>query len=187
MSPAAEEPTFASMNASRLARTSCLKSGISPRIDAVARQPAPVMKRRRADGLAVQLRDPVHEPLQVRGRLVQVPVPGRVVVGVPQPEIGAEVDDRLGDGFQLADAPHRAAVRQAKEQDVARFQLADRGELERRLLAQVGVDGVDVVAGVGLGGGLERSGPRDGGGGSGAPRRPCNPTRRRRPTRDHGR
>ena len=45
VSPAADDPTLASMKTSRLASKSCLKTGRSPKMDAVARQPAPVMNR----------------------------------------------------------------------------------------------------------------------------------------------
>jgi hypothetical protein len=107
------------------------------------------------DGFSVQFRNAVHESVQVGGRLMGVAVPGRVVVGVPQTEVGAEIDDRLGHRLQRPDPPHGAAVRQAQEEDVARLQLADGRELERALLAKVRMDGVQIVTGVGLGGCLD--------------------------------
>jgi len=103
----------------------------------------------------VQLRDAVHEPAEVLGRLVGMAVPGRIVVGIPQAEIGAEVNDRLGQALQLPDPPHGAAVGQAEEQDVAGLEVVEAGELEPGLLAKVGMERVDEVARAGFRGRLD--------------------------------
>jgi hypothetical protein len=45
-------------------------------------------------------------------------------------------------------------VRETEEENVAGLEIPDRGELEGRLFAEIGMHGVDVMAGVGLRRGL---------------------------------
>ena len=87
------------------------------------------------------------------GFAVPTPVGGRV----GQAEVGRQVDDALGELTHRVEALLRLAVGQGQEQDVGRFQDPRRRELEIGDTAQVGVDGVDRLAGVALGGHLVNS------------------------------
>ena len=90
--------------------------------------------------LAVQLRYAVDERSQELRVLVLVAVPLRVVGGIAQPEVGAEVDDDRRLLAQLGHLPHGDAVRQCAEDDISWLQVGERRELEVGPLAQVGVD-----------------------------------------------
>ena len=107
-----------------------------------------------ADLLAVQLGYAVDERSQQLRVLVLVAVPLRVVGGIAQPEVGAEVDDDRRLLAQLGHLPHGDAVRQRAEDDVGRLQVGERRELEVGSLAQVGMDRTDELAGVPLRGDL---------------------------------
>ena len=72
---------------------------------------------------AVELREPVHRGLEkVRSGVVEA-VPGRIVGGVPEAEVGAEVDDRRARVDERAGHRRRGAVRQGEEHRVDRRQV----------------------------------------------------------------
>ncbi len=115
-----------------------------------AMQPALEIRSASRNLLAMQLRDAVDERSQELRVLVLVAVPLRVVGGIAQPEVGAEVDDDRRLLAQLGHLPHGDAVRQRDEDDISRLQVGERRELEVGPLAQIGVDGTDELAGVPL-------------------------------------
>lgn len=73
---------------------------------------------------------------------MQRAVEALVFVGVGETEVGPEVDDALRVGEELVDVARGRTVRQAREEDVAGRQLAERHVPEPREAAQVGVGAV---------------------------------------------
>ena len=84
---------------------------------------------------AMQLRqavDELREPVRTGVRLAVPPVlAGRIA----QPEVGAEIDDAIGERGEMVDPAHRAAMGQAQEQQVAFLDRLGSHELEWGLLA----------------------------------------------------
>jgi hypothetical protein len=87
--------------------------------------------------VAVQLGDTVDEVVELVRAGMALAIPGLVGGFIPQAKIGRQVDQRVGQAFELAEAVHHLPVRQAEEHDVAGFELGDRHELEFADLAQV--------------------------------------------------
>ena len=75
-------------------------------------------RTRTDDRVAVQLGQPVHELRQELGTLVRLVVPLRVQLGIGQPEVSGQVDDRADLLAELGDDPLRGAVRQRQEDKV---------------------------------------------------------------------
>ena len=92
---------------------------------------------RRLELGAMQLGQAVDEFRQPRRIRMRLAVPRVVAGGVAQTEVGAQVDDAIGERRKLIDPPHRAAVRQAEEQQVALLDRLRAHELQLRSLAQV--------------------------------------------------
>ena len=118
----------------------------------VAADPAHIA--RAADLLAVQLRQTVDKSAQPVGRDVLFAIPVYVRLRIPQAEVGAEVDDAIGQLRKIGDAAHRAAVGQSQHQQVARRQLSRADELQFRPPAQVRMGEMDERSGVALAGHL---------------------------------
>ena len=74
----------------------------------------------------MQLGDAVDERSQQLRILVLVAVPPRIVRGIAQPEIGAEVDNDRRLLAQVGHLPHGNAVWQRAEDDVSRLQVGKR-------------------------------------------------------------
>ena len=85
-----------------------------------------------------------------------VPVPGLVQQRVAQPEVAAQVDDPVAQGFQGFQTALGHAVGEGEEEHVAALQLVHADELEARLLAQVGMHLVQELAPVALRGDLRQ-------------------------------
>ena len=111
-------------------------------------------QRRLRQPIAVQLGHPVHGVGQQFRPRVRASVPADVGRRFAQAKVGAEIDDALGQSAEPVDPVHRAPVREAQEQHVARSQLGGRHEFQIRDAAQVGMSVADVLAGQPLGGGL---------------------------------
>ena len=77
---------------------------------------------------------------------MRLAVPLVVATGIAQPEIGAEVDDAIGQRREMVDAAHRAAVRQPEEEQVAFLNRLRPHELQLRSLPEVGVREVHELA-----------------------------------------
>ena len=72
---------------------------------------------------AVELGEPVHEPPeQVRGG-VGLAVPGRIQGGVPESEVGGQIDDDPHLGLQLGDQVLGLPVREGHEHQVQAVEL----------------------------------------------------------------
>ena len=100
--------------------------------------------------VAVQLRHSIDEFAEQVGARMLAAVPASVTGRVPQPEVGAQVDNPGRKRAELIDAGHRLPVRQAQEQHVAGFEFGHGGELEPRASAQVRVRVVHELPGEAL-------------------------------------
>ena len=95
---------------------------------------------------AMQLRQAVDELRQPRRIRVRLAVPLVVAGGVAQAEVGAEIDDAIGERRELIDPAHRAAVRQAEEQQIAFLDRFRSHELQLRAFAKIRMREVDELA-----------------------------------------
>jgi hypothetical protein len=87
----------------------------------------------------MQLRQAVDEFRQPCRIGVRLAVPRVVIRGVAQPEVGAEIDDAVGERREVIDPSHRAAVRQPEEQQIAFLDRLRAHELQLRALAEIRV------------------------------------------------
>ena len=107
--------------------------------------------------VAVRFRQAIRKAAQPFGRGVWFAVIPLIGARICQPEIGGEVYDALGQPGEVSDAALRLAVGQRQEEHVARLELAEGGEadgLGHPGGAEVGMDAVREVAGLGFGGDL---------------------------------
>jgi len=95
--------------------------------------------RRLRQGRTVQLGQAVDEPAEPVGLRVGMSIPAVIVTGVPEAEVGAEVDDARGERGERVDAGHGTAVWQAKEQQIAGGEAVCGRKLEARAPPKVGV------------------------------------------------
>ena len=94
----------------------------------------------------MQFRKPVDKFLEPRRIRMWLAVPRVVAGGITQAEVGAEIDDAIGDRRELIDPAHRAAVRQAEEDQIAFLDRLGAHELQLRASPQIGMREVDELA-----------------------------------------
>ena len=77
---------------------------------------------------------------------MRLAVPRVVVRRIAQPEVGAQIDDAIGERGEVIDPAHRAAVRQAEEQQIAFLDRLRAHELQLRAFPQIGMREVHELA-----------------------------------------
>ena len=92
----------------------------------------------------MQLGEAVHRALEQVGARMQEAIPARVVLGVAQPEVGPEIDDRGPGADEVADHPRRRPVGEGQEDRIdvgerAVDRVAGRGEMRVDATERVGV------------------------------------------------
>jgi hypothetical protein len=83
---------------------------------------------RAAQIVAVEFGQAVHKTRQPLRRGVQVTVDRRILVGVTQPEIGAEIDQARGEGGVIINVSLRFAVRQREKEQIVGLQRVAAGK-----------------------------------------------------------
>lgn len=88
----------------------------------------------------------INETLQPRAIRMRFAVPAHIVFVSSEPEIRTQVHNSLGEGGELVDAAHGAAVWQTQEQHVHLVECIGTHELQRRATPQIGMREMDKLS-----------------------------------------
>ena len=91
---------------------------------------------------------PIDKLGQPRGIGVGLAIPTDIIFRVAQAEIGAQINDAPGQAGKVVDPLHRAAVGQAKKEQIAAFEIVSADKLQLGAPAQIGVSEMDERTGV---------------------------------------